>query len=188
MSNLPTLPTLSDRLATRLRALRGERGMTLDALAAVSGVSRGTLSRIETGETSPTAEVLGRLAAAYGLPTSRLMQMAEWDAAPLLRAADQEVWTDDVTGFTRRAVSPPANSLTGSVVQGRLRPGARVRYDRAPVAGMEHHLLMTQGTLTLSLDDVAHELCDGDCLRFRLYGATEYHAGPDGATYLLFLL
>ena len=49
------------RLAQRLRELRHERGWSLDELAARSGVSRATLSRLENNEVSPTAAVLGRL-------------------------------------------------------------------------------------------------------------------------------
>jgi transcriptional regulator with XRE-family HTH domain len=52
------------RLAERLRALRRARRWSLDELSALSGVSRASLSRIENGDVSPTASVLGRLAAA----------------------------------------------------------------------------------------------------------------------------
>ncbi|MDF1855173.1 XRE family transcriptional regulator [Pseudooceanicola sp.] len=179
---------LASRLAARLRSLRLERGLTLDALAGESGVSRGSLSRIETAETSPTAEVLGRLAAVYGLSTSRLMRLAEVDPAPLIRRADQEVWQDQVTGFTRRTVSPPAETLAGHVIESRLRPDAMVRYDRVPVPGMEHHLLLTEGALQLEVADTTHALGPGDCLRYRLDGPTSFHAGDSGATYLLFIL
>ena len=49
------------RIAGRLKALRAERGWSLDALARRSNVSRATLSRLENAEVSATANVLGRL-------------------------------------------------------------------------------------------------------------------------------
>jgi len=52
-------------LADHLRMLRVDRDLTLQELAAKSGVSRATLSRIENAEVSPTAESLGRLASAF---------------------------------------------------------------------------------------------------------------------------
>ncbi|OWU86496.1 hypothetical protein ATO6_06740 [Oceanicola sp. 22II-s10i] len=179
---------LTTRLADRLRLLRQERGMSLDSLAESSGVSRGTLSRIETGATSPTAEVLGRLAAAYGMSTSHILRMAEADAPALIPRAAQEVWRDPDTGFTRRSVSPPAEGLRGHVVEGRLEPGAVVRYDRVPVEGLEHHLLLRAGALTLSVGAADHALMPGDCLRYRLHGPSRFTAGPEGADYLIFII
>jgi len=181
------LSDLTTRLAARLRDLRLQRGMTLDVLAAESGISRGTLSRMENGETSPTADALGRLCAAWGLPMSRLMRMVEGADAPLIRHADQEVWDDQDTGFTRRAVSPPAEGFAGTVVESTLRPGATIRYDRPPLRGMEHHLVMRAGTLTLTVGAETHTLGPGDCLRYLLDGPSAFHAGPDGARYLIFL-
>lgn len=54
---------LDARLARRLAELRTSRGWSLDALAARSGVSRATLSRLENAEVSPTAALLGKLCA-----------------------------------------------------------------------------------------------------------------------------
>ena len=179
---------LTTRLAERLRALRHEQGMTLDVLAAHSGVSRGTLSRIETGETSPTAEVLGRLGAVYGLPMSRLMRMVEDEAPPLIRVGEQEVWEDAESGFFRRDVSPPAEELSGHVIEGRLRPGAVLRYEQPPVRALEHHLVLGEGTLVMEVSGIAYRLEPGDCLRYRLDGPTVFRAGPQGAAYLLFIL
>ena len=179
---------LTARLAERLRALRHDHGLTLDALAAECGVSRGTLSRIETGETSPTAEVLGRLGAVYGLPMSRLMRLVEDEAPPLIRRTEQEVWEDAESGFFRRDVSPPAQELSGHVIEGRLRPGAVLRYDRPPVRALEHHLVLQDGDLVMEVSDTAYRLAPGDCLRYRLDGPTVFRAGPEGAAYLLFIL
>jgi len=182
------LSDLTTRLADRLRALRRERGMTLEALAAECGVSRGTLSRIETGETSPTAEVLGRLGAVYGLPISRLMRMAEGETAPLVRKMDQDVWEDAESGFFRRDVSPPADDLSGHVIEGRMRPGAVLRYDRTPVQDLEHHLVLQEGDLIMEVADTSYRLAPGDCLRYRLDGSTVFRAGADGAAYYIFIL
>src|SRR5206468_4086879 len=82
------------RLAERLRSLRAERGWSLDELAQRSAVSRATLSRLENAEVSPTANVLGKLTAAYGLTMSRLMLMMEDDFTPLTSAEAQPVWRD----------------------------------------------------------------------------------------------
>ncbi|WP_051556194.1 helix-turn-helix domain-containing protein [Nitratireductor aquibiodomus] len=53
--------TIDQRIAERLRALRQERGWSLEDLATRCGVSRATLSRLENAEVSATANALGRL-------------------------------------------------------------------------------------------------------------------------------
>ena len=59
-------PDVNHRIAGRVRELRAARGLSLDALARRSGVSRSMISLIERGESSPTAVVLEKLAAGLG--------------------------------------------------------------------------------------------------------------------------
>ncbi len=61
---------LDSAIGENLRRLRLAQGMTLDALGDASGVSRAMISRIERGETSPTAQLLARICAALGTSLS----------------------------------------------------------------------------------------------------------------------
>ena len=65
-------PDLNQRIAGRVRELRARQGLSLDALAGKSGVSRSMISLVERGESSPTAVVLDKLAAALGVSSCRL--------------------------------------------------------------------------------------------------------------------
>ena len=175
------------RIARRLKALRGERGWSLDALAKRSGVSRATLSRLENAEVSATASVLGKLCAAYGLTLSRLMHMVEDGFAPLVRRVAQSVWTDPETGFRRRPVSPPAQGLAGEALEGTLDPGTRLAYDAPPRPGLEHHLVMLEGRLGVTVGGRTYDLQPGDCLRYQLFGPSAFATPGDcGARYLMF--
>jgi transcriptional regulator with XRE-family HTH domain len=64
---------LDSRLAHRLALLRAQRNWSLDTLAEPSGISPTTLHRLERGEISPTARMLGLLYTADGRTMSRLM-------------------------------------------------------------------------------------------------------------------
>ena len=181
--------TTEQRLAQRLKQLRVERGWSLDQLAKASEVSRATLSRLENGEVSPTTHVLGKLCAAYGLAMSRLLRMVEDDFPPLLRRAQQSVWTDPDTGFIRRAVSPPSRALAGEALECELAADVRIAYAASPRPGMEHHLLLQEGKLCVTVDGQAHDLLPGDCLRYQLHGASAFVTPPDsGARYFLFIV
>lgn len=180
---------LSRQIAERLKALRAMNGWSLDDLASRSGVSRATLSRLENAEVSPTAQVLGRLCAAYGLTMTRLMGMVEDDFTPLIRTRSQPAWEDPSVGFVRRSLSPPAASLAGEVLECKLRPDVCIDYPLPPRPALEHHLLMLEGALSLTVDGAGHELVAGDCLRYRLYGASRFETPPEtGARYLLFIV
>ncbi|MCW6030811.1 helix-turn-helix domain-containing protein [Pantoea sp. JK] len=175
-----------DRLAARLAELRVQRGWSLDDLAMVTGISRASLSRIERAETSPTAALLNRLCVAYGLTMSRLLSEVEEEAALLLKAEQQPVWRDDASGFLRRNVSPPGSHFKAEVVEGVLRPGARIDYDAPPIQGLEQHIWLQSGELTISMDDQHWTLQAGDCLRFHLTGKSAFAAHAEaGARYIL---
>lgn len=186
---IPDDDDLDRRIARRLKRLRAERGWSLDDLAARSAVSRATLSRLENAEVSPTASVLGRLCAVFGLTMSRLMLTVEDGFAPLLRRDAQPVWTDPDTGFRRRSVSPPALSLAAEALECDLDPGVRITYDDPPRPGLEHHLLLIDGQLDVSVAGQTHTLRPGDCLRYQLFGPSVF-ATPEtsGARYVLFMV
>ncbi len=176
-------------LGHRLRALRTEQGWSLDELAQASGVSRATLSRLENAEVSATAAVLAKLCAVHGLSLSRLMHLVEERAELLVPRAAQPVWRDPETAFERRSVSPPAPTLAGEVLECTLGPGVHLAYDGPPRAGLEHHLLVLEGRLAVTIDARTHDLVAGDCLRYRLDGPSAFRTPAEaGARYLLFLV
>jgi len=180
------IDTIDTRLAARLTQLRREAGWTLDELASRSGIPKATLSRLERGESSPTASLLGRLCAAHGRPMSRLLAEVEAEPALLVPVADQPVWTDPATGFVRRSLSPPAAGLETELIHGTLPPGTIIAYDAPPVAGLEQHIWLLEGRLEYRLGDTPYLLEPGDCLRFRLFGASRFASlGPDPARYII---
>ena len=185
-SAAPVSADIDRRIAARLGRLRTERGWSLDALAERSGISRATLSRLERGELSPTASMLGRLCTTFGWTLSRLMAEAETRAPSLVAASQQAVWTDPETGYQRRIVSPPAPGLRGELVEIRVPAGATVTYDASPVPGLEHHLWLLDGALTLDIDGSTFQLRPGDTLRYLLNGPSRFTAtGRRDARYLV---
>jgi transcriptional regulator with XRE-family HTH domain/quercetin dioxygenase-like cupin family protein len=80
------MSTIVDAMAAfgeRLRAERHARGWPIERLASASGVSRAMISKIERGESSPTAVVLGKLSAALELSVSELLGPREPGAGSL---------------------------------------------------------------------------------------------------------
>jgi transcriptional regulator with XRE-family HTH domain len=64
-------------LATKLRVLRAERGLTVRQVAELSGVAKETISQIERGERHPYDRTLAKLAQAYGVPVGELIEQPD---------------------------------------------------------------------------------------------------------------
>jgi transcriptional regulator with XRE-family HTH domain len=177
---------LEQRIARRLARLRAERKWSLEAVAERTGISRATLSRLERAELSPTAAMLGKLCTVYGWTLSRFMAEAETRAPNLVPARDQAEWRDPASGYRRRIVSPPAPGLRGELVEVRMPAGGTVSFDASPIAGLEHHLWMLEGSLTLEVEGSPFWLRAGDCLRYVLAGPTRFkNPGKREARYVV---
>jgi transcriptional regulator with XRE-family HTH domain len=174
------------RIAARLAQLRTERGWSLEDVAERTGISRATLSRIERSELSPTAAMLGALCTLYGWTLSRLMADAETPPPNYIPAAQQAHWTDPESGYRRRAVSPPSPGLRGELVEVHIPAGATVSFETSPIAGLEHHLWMLEGAVTVDVDGSSVSLRTGDCLRYVLNGPSRFqNAGKRAARYVI---
>lgn len=57
----------------RLRRVRAQRDVTLTELATATGISKSTLSRLETGQRKPSLELLLPIAAAHRIPLDELV-------------------------------------------------------------------------------------------------------------------
>jgi transcriptional regulator with XRE-family HTH domain len=69
-------------LATKLRVMRAERGLTLRQAAPRLGVRPGTLSELERGARHPHDLTLAKIAKGYGVPVEELLE----EASPLAPA------------------------------------------------------------------------------------------------------
>lgn len=67
----------NDPLAQNLRDIRGERNLSLDKLADLTGVSKSMLRQIEKGQSSPTVSTLWKIANGLRLPFTSLLQEAD---------------------------------------------------------------------------------------------------------------
>jgi transcriptional regulator with XRE-family HTH domain len=178
------MSTIVDELAVfgeRLRAERRSRGWPIERLAAASGVSRAMISKIERGESSPTAVVLGKLSAALELSVSELLAPGQAAHPPggeagtagsglpgdpaarggaVRAAADTPEWRDPDTGYLRRQVSTPR--FPAAVTEVTLPPGAHVPYPAGAYAFIAQLVWVLSGQLTLRDGPAEHTLAAGD--------------------------
>ncbi len=151
------------RIGARIRIERESRGWSLTELAERAAVSRAMIHKVERGDSSPTANLLGKLSGALGLSMSTLMARAEAPEGRLLRKADQPLWTDPDTGYLRRQVSPRSD-MPVEIVEVTLPAGARVPMPASAYAFLRQLIWVLDGALTFIEGGTRHEMQAGDCL------------------------
>src|SRR5712692_8375416 len=171
---------LNQRIAGRVRELRAAHGLSLDALASKSGVSRSMLSLIERGESSPTAVVLEKLAAGLRVTLASLFDApaaaAQTRSGPVSRRADQPQWQDPASGYRRRNVSPPGVPQPMQIVEVRFPPRGHVAFETG-VRDIRVHqqVWVLEGAIDITLGGERHRLREGDCLAMQLDRPTMFH-------------
>lgn len=74
MSTTQRIETELSQVAPRLRHARQKKGMTLEELAAETGISKSTLSRLESGQRRPSLELLLPVVAALAVPFDEIVR------------------------------------------------------------------------------------------------------------------
>jgi transcriptional regulator with XRE-family HTH domain len=174
---MSTIVDERDAFGERLRGERRRRGWSMDRLATASGVSRAMISKVERGESSPTAVLLGKLSAALELSVSELLTGARLadgqgpagaepppadatGAGLVRRAADTPQWRDPDTGYLRRQISTVG--FPAAVTEVTLPPHARVPYPAAAYAFIAQLVWVQSGQLTMTDGSVRRVLAPGD--------------------------
>jgi transcriptional regulator with XRE-family HTH domain len=164
------------RIAARVKALRAEQDLTLDALAAKSSVSRSMISLVERGESSPTAVVLEKIATGLGVPLASLFEDSSAPAEPISRREHRTSWRDPQSGYIRRNISPDNFPSPIRIVEVVLPAGARIAYESgARDVNVHQQIWVQEGTIEVTLGDLTRHLAQDDCFAMQLDTPIAYH-------------
>jgi len=170
---------VNHRIASRIRELRATQGLSLDALASKTGVSRSMISVVERGESSPTAAVLEKLAAGLGVTMASLFEAATGAATaangPVAQLQDQPQWKDPASGYVRRNVSPSDVRQPMQIVEVHFPPGARVAFESGTRdTRVYQQIWLLEGAMEITVGTARHQLHEGDCLAMQLDSPTMF--------------
>ena len=156
----------SGRLGVRVRDLRKERGLTLEELARVSGVSRAMISKLERGEKNPTLVIAARLAEGLGVSLSRLAGVEERREVVVVPKERRMVLRDPETGFERQSLSPTFAGRGMEFLRNVVPEGSTSGDFPPHRKGVEEHIVVESGQLEATLDGKKYRLREGDALYF----------------------
>ncbi|MGC3938075.1 helix-turn-helix domain-containing protein [Roseobacter sp. EG26] len=155
-----------NQLPARLKDARREQGLSLDAVARLSGVSRSMVSQIERGESSPTIATLWNLTRALQVDFAGLLDGAP--SAPqieTLRAADVPTIDNLGSGCRIRILSPPEEAGKHEVYEITIANGGSL--DSQPhTRGAREHLTVIEGSVTVTSGEANSVLQAGDTARY----------------------
>jgi transcriptional regulator with XRE-family HTH domain len=165
---------LTPVVSVNLRRLRVKRGLSLERLAKASGVSRAMLGQIELGQSTPTINVLWRVARALEVSFSALISHLEKaSSAVLLKRERGKLLTSQDGSFSSRALFPFDEPRKVEFYELRLKPGGVESADPHP-PGTTENLVVTAGTLELRVDNQPFVVSAGDAIHFQADVPHEY--------------
>lgn len=181
---------INARIASRVRALRMERGMSLEALALKCDVSRSMLSLIERGESSATAVVLEKIATGLDVALASLFEDASATVDPVSRSVDRTTWQDPASGYIRRNISPVNFPSPIQVVEVMLPAGASVAYESgARDASIYQQIWVQAGCIEVTLGSVTYQLGEDDCFAMELNAPTAFrNHSNEAARYIVVIV
>ena len=156
-------------LGNRIKSLRTDAGLTLERLAAQSGVSRAMLSKVERGEKSPTLAIVARIAGGFKISLSTLLgAQTDQSDVVVIRSAERLSFKDPESGFERSVLSPAHLDNGVEVVLHRIPPGRSSGVLPPYAVPTEKYLVVHEGQLTVYVDNKPHVLKAGDSMYFEV--------------------
>ncbi len=171
-------------LPARLRAARQRQGLSLDAVARLSGVSRSMVSQIERGESSPTVATLWNLTRALQVDFAGLLDSADAPGIEVVTAAQAPRTAGHGKGCRITILSAPEQVGKREVYDIAFDPGGSL--DSAPHApGAREQLTVLAGTVKVCAGDASHILSPGDTARYRADQPHAIRADAEGGRVFL---
>ena len=162
---------VTSRVAESLRALRRARGYSLEDLASLTGVSRATLSQIESNKTNPTIGVLWKISAGLGVPFSALLGESVERKITVVRRETQGIIRSEDGSFESRSLTQSRSLGPVEIYELYLAPRSRHPSSAHP-AGTTEGLVVISGVIRVSVGSALQDAGPGDSL---LFAADEDH-------------
>lgn len=130
---------------------RKKQGLTLEELAARSGVSKSMLSMIERGEKNPSIQVASQIAEGLEVTISYLLGEQQKKEVYIIRSGQQLVYKDESTGIKRHLLSPSFPAKGIEFILNVIPPMQETGAFPAHKNGVKEYIYVAQGNLKIEL-------------------------------------
>ncbi|MEO6603910.1 MAG: XRE family transcriptional regulator [Polyangiaceae bacterium] len=157
---------LTPIVGANLRRLRVKRGLSLERMGKASGVSRAMLGQIELGHSTPTINVVWKIARALDVSFATLITERAATSTALVLRERAKLLTSQDGSFTSRALFPFDEPRNVEFYELNLAPRSIEEADAHSV-GTTENLVVNRGELELTVGGVRHHLGTGDAIFFK---------------------
>ncbi|MHB1341163.1 MAG: helix-turn-helix domain-containing protein [Coriobacteriia bacterium] len=164
-------------IGENLRRLRSESGLSLDALARISGVSKSRLGQIEQGEANPSVTTVWQIASALRVEFSALVTTPRADSE-VVRQADVVPVTADEGRYRVYPLFPFDPALGYEVYRAEIDPAGQLHAGPHP-DGTWETVVVSAGHLSIEVAGERQSLGAGDAVRFKADVAHGYRNAGD---------
>ncbi|WP_108814763.1 helix-turn-helix domain-containing protein [Loktanella sp. Alg231-35] len=158
--------SILNALPLRLKQARKAQGLSLDAIANLSGVSRSMVSQIERGESSPTIATLWNLTRALNVDFAGLLdQTDQGDRVDVLRASEVPTIDNMGQGCRIAILSPPEEAGGHEVYDITFQTAGRLT-SPPHARGAVEQLAVLEGAVKVTSGTAVSEVAVGDTARY----------------------
>lgn len=152
-------------ISSVLKKVRFERGLTLEQTSNLTSVSKAMLGQIERGESNPTISILWKIATGLKISFSELLSIEANDYEPIFLDELDPVYEVDEKMVLYDVF--PYNPISGfEYFYIKLLPGA-THVSTPHENAKNEYVIVTKGTLSLTVDEKTFELVAPSALAFR---------------------
>lgn len=179
------MDNINNSISKNLKQIRKKRGLTLENLAEISGVSKSMLGEIERGGTNPTILVLWKIAEGLRIPLTRLIKEEELDYT-IVRERDLKVIDEEVE-YCIYSVFPYYNLHKSEILKLEIAPHSKLS-NSGHMNGVDEYIFVVKGNVNLILDNEEFVLNEGDSIRFKGERSHKFINCHDSTAYLINIL
>lgn len=152
------------RVGRNLQAIRKSRGLSLENVAELSGVSKAMIGQIERGESNPTISVLWRIVNGLGISFTTLIEQSE-PVVSVVSPNAMEPFTEEGGAYKAFPLFPYDLRTRFECYLVRMDPGCE-HQSEPHNDGVEEYIFVREGTLVLYVDNERFEAGAGEAIRF----------------------
>jgi len=179
------MDSINISISKNLKRLRKEKGLTLEDLSEISGVSKSMLGEIERGGTNPTILVLWKIADGLKIPLTTLIKEEEVEYSVVkkneLKIIDKE------NDYSIYSVFPYYELHKSEILKIEIYSNSMLE-NGGHMNGVDEYIYVERGEIKLILDGNTIVLGEGDSIRFKGELSHQFINESEKTVYLINIL
>lgn len=152
------------KVGKNLLAIRKSRGLSLDNMAEMTGVSKAMIGQIERGDSNPTISVLWRIVNGLGISFTTLIEDVDSEVT-VATPGNLELFSEEDGAYRAYPMFPYSLRTKLESYMVTIEPGC-VHGSEPHNEGVEEYIFVHQGVLELKHDEESYEVPAGSAVHF----------------------